>query len=288
MDPDGMIVIGLIIGLFAYSIEYLGKGIQKYSIEGWKANKSVKSKHTGYFILGTIMTSSYVFIQWAALFFAPASLIAPLEGLGLVILILFSYSVLKEEISRVQMAGIVSILIGIILITIFNPNRGKIQFSDFNQDIFFLFSIILVSVEAIGIIISKLNDYKAAGLIIGTTAGTFMALQTITKRITAIPNPLLATIFTFISFAVTTLTFLFTQFAFAKANANIVVPCFTSASIIIAVLLGILSLNEKILLIQIFGLIIIILGVILLTAFAEEDVEKSSRLMKGLENESKP
>ena len=272
MALEGVILFGLIIGIIAYGIEYLGKGIQKYSIEGWKVDKTVKSKHTGYFILGTIMTSSYVFIQWAALFFAPVNIIAPLEGLGLVVLILFSYFVLKEDISKIQIGGIILILTGTIIITLFNPNSGDIRFTDFNPDAFFLITSLIVASELIAILVSKFSGYKGAGLIIGITAGTFMALQTVTKRITAIPDPFLALTFTFISFAVTTLTFIFTQFAFAKAKANIVVPCFTSASIIVAIFLGIFSLSEMAIPIQILGLFIIVVGVILLTAFNREEL----------------
>lgn len=267
MALEGIILLGLIIGIIAYVVEYIGKGIQKYSIEGWKADKTVKSKHTGYFILGTIMTSLYVFIQWAALFYAPVNLIAPLEGLGLVVLILFSYFVLKEDISKFQIIGITMILLGTAFITLFNSNSGDILFTDFNQNIFFIITLVIISGELILILISKLLDYKAAGLIIGITAGTFMALQTVTKRITAIPDSTLAIIFTFISFGVTTLTFLFTQFAFTKAEANIVVPCFTSASIIVAIFIGVLSLNEILIPIQGLGIVIIVIGVIMLTAF---------------------
>ena len=218
------------------------------------------------------MTSIYVFIQWAALIFAPVNLIAPLESLGLVVLILFSYFVLKEGISNLQIVGIILILIGTVLITIFSLNTNDLQYEDFNQITFFIFTITLIVVEIIGILISKYNNYKAAGLIIGISAGTFMALQTVTKRITAIPNPVLALIFTFLSFGTMILTFLFTQFAFAKANANIVVPCFTSASIIIAVLIGVTALSEELILIQIFGIIIIVTGVILLSFFRGSDL----------------
>ncbi|MFX0022065.1 MAG: EamA family transporter [Candidatus Hermodarchaeota archaeon] len=265
------IFIGFIIGIIAYVIEYLGKGIQKFSIEGWKTDKSVKSKHTGYFIIGTILTSTYVFIQWVALIFAPVNLIAPLESLGLIVLIIFSYFILKEEISKKQIVGIILILIGTIFMTLFNLNTGDIQYADFNQFSFLIFTIILVLAEVVAILVSKFNSYKAAGLIIGTSAGTFMALQTVTKRITAIPDPMLALIFTFLSFGVTIMTFLLTQFAFAKANANIVVPCFTSASIIIAILIGVIALSEEIILIQILGIIIIFIGVILLTGFRKNE-----------------
>ncbi|MGV9205958.1 MAG: hypothetical protein ACOC44_18265 [Promethearchaeia archaeon] len=51
-------------------------------------------------------------------FLSPVNLIAPLEGLGLAVLIIFSYFVLKESISKTQIGGIVFILTGIIIITI--------------------------------------------------------------------------------------------------------------------------------------------------------------------------
>jgi drug/metabolite transporter (DMT)-like permease len=271
MALEGSILIGLIIGIFAYVIEYIGKGIQKYSIEGWKVDKSLKSKHTGYFIIGTIMTSLYVFIQWAALIFAPVNLIAALEGIGLVVLIIFSYFVLKEKISNKQIIGIILILIGTVFITFFSANTDDIQYDDFNLTSFNFFSLAIIIVEIAGILASRYNNYKAAGLIIGFTAGTFMALQTVTKRITAIPDPVLTLVFTFLSFGVTLLTFLFTQIAFAKAKANIVIPCFISASIIIAILIGVIALSEEIILIQVFGIVIVVIGVILLTAFRESN-----------------
>ncbi len=217
------------------------------------------------------MTSLYVFIQWAALIFTPVNMIAALEGLGLITLVIFSYFVLKEEISMIQIVGIILILIGTVFITIFSLNSGDIQYEDFHPFSFNVFTITIILVEVVGILVSKYNNYKAAGLIIGITAGTFMALQTVTKRITAISDPVLTLLFTFISFGVTILTFLFTQFAFAKANANIVVPCFTSASIIIAILIGVIALSEEIVIIQILGIITIIVGVILLTASREND-----------------
>lgn len=248
-------------------------------------DKSVKSKHTGYFIFGTILTSTYVFIQWAALIFVTVNLIAPLEGLGLILLVIFSYFVLKEEILKIQIYGIILILIGTVFITAFNFNTVNIQYADFNQASFLTFTITVVIVELLAILVSIFNHYKLAGLILGITAGTFMALQTVTKRITAIPDPMLALIFTFISFGVTALTFLFTQFAFVKAKANIVVPCFTSASIIIAILIGVMALSEEIILIQIFGIVMMIIGVVLLTAFSKkEKIEEESKSKSELEN----
>jgi len=78
MSSEFMVFIGLIIGILAYVLLYLGKGIQKYAIEGLKIDKSIKFKHSGIWIFGTVLTTTYFFVQWAALFFAPINIIAPL------------------------------------------------------------------------------------------------------------------------------------------------------------------------------------------------------------------
>ena len=102
MTFDIRICVGFIIGLLAYTMLFLGKGIQKYAIEGYKGDKvKVKSKNTGWWIFGTALTTLNMFLHWIALLFAPINIIAPLEGLGLVVLIIFSYFVLKEKISKI-------------------------------------------------------------------------------------------------------------------------------------------------------------------------------------------
>ena len=126
-------------------------------------------------------------------------------------------------------------------------------------------------IEGIAFIGCLLTGYKAAGLVIGTIAGTFMALQTVTKRITALPDPNLTLWFSILVIVFSVITLGITQFAFVKAKANEVLPCFTSASIVIATVAGIFALNEKIHLIQILGIIAVLVGIIFLTAFKEEE-----------------
>jgi len=272
MSLDIKIVIGFSIGFIAYTLLYLGKGIQKYAIERFKdqGKVKVKNKNTGIWIFGTILTSVYMFIQWAALFFAPINIIAPIEALGLIVLAFFSYFILKEEISKLQIIGIALIILGTVLITSFNINASEIEFNDFRIDLFLIYSLTIMIIELIAILISKLNELEILGLILGITAGTFMAFQTVTKRITVIPNATLSLIFTFITFLLAILTLLMTQYAFKEAKANIVVPCSTSVSIILAVLISSISLNEIIVVFQIVGVIVIVLGIIILTAFTSE------------------
>jgi len=209
-----------------------------------------------------------MFIQWAALFFAPINIVAPLEGVGLIILLFFSYYILKEQITPIEISGVFFIIVGTVLVTMFNMNVESLNMSNFNLLFFLCFSIIILVIESILIFISKLNDYKLVGIIIAFTAGTTNALQTVSKRITTIPEmTLYFTLATFI-FALSTL--LITQYAFTKAKANQVVPCFTSTSIILASLMSILALNGSISWIQVIGIILIVIGIILISAFQKE------------------
>ena len=274
------IIIGLILGVIAYISQYLGKAIQKFAIEGYKHRGRYvgKVKNTGIWIFGTLLTAIYMFIQWIALLFAPINLIAPIEGLGLIILFIFSYYVLKESISKNQIFGVVLIISGTILITLFNENPSEIPFNSLNIELLLFFSIIVIAIELVIFIFSKYFKLKAIGYILGLIAGTFMALQTASKRITAIPNSDLSMIFVVITFIMAISTLIFTQYAFTKANANIVVPCSTSSSIIIAILTGVIALSEQIVIHQIAGVVLLIGGIIILTGFSLESEYKRIKM----------
>lgn len=262
------IIIGLLIGLCSYTSLYLGKGIQKLAIEGIKEKRSFKSKYSGIWIVGTILTALPVFIQWTALIYAPVHVIAPLEGIGLIILLLFSYYVLNEKITAIEIACISLIIGGTVIIAFFSKYADKIAHEDFSLGLYAWMTVGVLVVESAAILISRKFCYRFGGILIGFTAGTFMAFQTVSKRISIIPEVrFLAVVLTFI-FAIMTLVF--TQFGFAKAKANRVVPSFTSASILIATILSVYVLNEKIVLLQMCGIVVLIVGIVGLSVFKQE------------------
>jgi uncharacterized membrane protein len=83
------LLLGLLLGILAYSFLYLAEGIEKYAIEGIKEVKTLKSKNSFIWIIGVLFNAIYMFVQWEALKHAPISLIAPLNGFGLVVLLIF-------------------------------------------------------------------------------------------------------------------------------------------------------------------------------------------------------
>lgn len=282
---------GILIGIVAYVLLYVGKGIQKYSIEGFKTDKDQKSKNSGIWIFGTILTALFMFVQWIPLtiFDIPANLITPLEGIGLITLLIFSYKVLKEPISKIELLGAFFVIVGTVIINLYASEPDPITLGDFNSDTFWISMAIIIGIEFVLILISKMNDYKLAGVVIGFTAGTFMAYQTLAKRVTDINE--LDIVFTFVVFAMAILTLAVTQIAFTKAKASQVVPSFTSASIILTAILGFLTISETIQAMQIVGIFIIVAGVIVLTAFQkpapedaaiQPDVKKEDETSKNM------
>ncbi|MBD3197289.1 MAG: hypothetical protein GF317_19700 [Candidatus Lokiarchaeota archaeon] len=276
MSSTESIVFGIVIGVLAYSIQNIGKGIQKYAIEGLKKDKKIKSKSSGIWILGTILTSLYLFIQWLALLFAPINAIAPLESVGLIVFILFSYFVLKEGISKLEIVGIIFILIGIVLVTFFNINPSTLNSVDINLVNLIIFIIPLLIAEIIGILLSRSKGYRGAGFILGITGGTLMALQTVSKRITAVPDVNLTILFSILTMVFAIGSLLSTQLAFAKSKANRVVPFFIPTSILLAIVTGYFALSEVINLFQIGGILLVLIGVGLLSGFRDESERESS------------
>jgi uncharacterized membrane protein len=265
--------LGLMIGLISYLALYIGKGVQKLAIEGIKS-ESIRSRHTGIWIAGTILTALPVFIQWAALAFAPMNLIAPLEGFGLLGLLCFSLLVLKEKITKRSVVGSVHIIVGTALVALFSSGPPPIGAGDLSTFLLLIIITPLLTAETAAILISKRHGYRFAGPIIGFTAGTCMALQTFFKRVSMIPDVrIIAAVCVFIF---TPLTLVVTQFGFVKAKANEVVPLFTSGSIIIASILGVFTLNERMLPAQIAGIGLIIAGILLLTTSENAQVVMSS------------
>ena len=263
-DFNYVLFFGVLIGIVAYIMLYIGKGIQKYAIEGFKVDKTIKSKHSGVWIGGTILTALFVFVQWIplSLLHTPMNMIAPLEGIGLITLLIFSFFVLKEKISIIEAIAVILIITGTILINVVAVTPEELQRESAN---FVIFGIILgVMIGVFGLLyllVFKRSD-TISGIVLGLAAGSFMAFQTLAKRITDIDG--LVAIFTFVMFLFAILTLALTQFALSKTRANIVIPCFTSTSIILTTILGVYVIDEAILPIQIAGIIVIVVGIILM------------------------
>lgn len=306
MSPAANVPLGMLIGVIAYILLDVGKGVQKYAIEGFKGTGGARGgnagasgaetpteqgggpssgaaedasgarpkgargdvgKNSGIWIAGTILTTSFMFVSLAALQFAPINLVAPLEGIGLIALLIFSYYVLQEPITRVEVGGVVMVIAGTVLVAVFNPATGEVTLADFDLPTFVWLVVGVTGGELLLYALAKAKDSTYSGVVMAFVAGTMMAFQTVAKRVTAIPE--LGLVFTFVMFGLATATMLLTQVAFTEAKANQVVPCFTSVSIVLALGTGMLVLGEETTGGQVAGVACVLAGILCLTALAK-------------------
>jgi uncharacterized membrane protein len=257
------LLLGIVIGIASYCCLYIGKGIQKLAINRMQAKKSIKKTESGIWIFGTVLTVVPMFVQWIALLFAPVNVIAPLEGVGLVVLVVFSYFALKEDISKQEISGIFCIIAGIFLTSFFAGPAKAATMAGFKPMYFIWIASCLIIIELILILMSKKTGYKFAGVVFGFTAGTMMAFQSISKRISTISEALLPGIILTCIFAI--LTLLITQIGFTRAKASQVVSSFTSASILVASVASIFILSESMNGLQFLGIAAVVMGVLFIT-----------------------
>ena len=261
------LVLGIGIGILAYVMQYSGKGFQKYAIEGIKDQKSVKNKNSGIWILGTILTATSVLVQWIplAIFHLPVNLIAPLEGLGLITLLLFSYFVLKEPLGKSKLIGVGFIIIGTVVINLKSQAPVELLLSQLHLTEFWIFLASITVIGTVGFLIFRKKSILITAVIFGFLAGSANAFTTLSKRITDIDE--MAAIFSVATMVFSMILFIITQIALAKGNANVVIPVFTSASIILTSVMGIAVIEEGVSFLQIVGIGIILVGIIFLFAF---------------------
>lgn len=259
---EGLVALGVAFGLVSYTSLYLGKGVQKRAVDGLKVDRRVKSRHSALWLAGTAMTALPTFLQWAALLFAPVNLIAPLEGVGLIALFVFSTTVLHEEARPRDLAGAALIVVGVVGIAVFSSGAEPPSFARLRMDLFVLVLAATVAAPGVGILLARRRSDRVTGVLWGLLSGVLMAFQTATKRLSVLPEMTLGAVF--LTFLFTTLTLVTTQVGFLKAGAARVVPAFTAASVPLAALLGVVVLAERLVAVQVAGIGAVVAGMLLI------------------------
>ncbi|HHG8775260.1 TPA: multidrug/spermidine efflux SMR transporter subunit MdtJ [Raoultella planticola] len=77
---------------------------------------SVSGGHTGFILMLVMIALSYIFLAFAVKKIALGVAYALWEGIGILLITLFSVLLFDETLSLVKMAGLVTLVIGIVLI----------------------------------------------------------------------------------------------------------------------------------------------------------------------------
>ena len=133
LSPTTILILAIFMQLFATSLNYIGMTIQKKAANslpaiGSEAGLLASVKNFGGskgWLFGYAINLISAFLSTAALSLAAISLIQPLYGFGLIVLVIFSRFYLKEEITRIDVFGVCLGILGVIVIGILaKPQDG--------------------------------------------------------------------------------------------------------------------------------------------------------------------
>ena len=253
----------LLLGIISTIQTHLAKALERQGIEVFEQIKA-KLQRSGQPVEGGlkkpviytigVALNNTLFI-WATLAqpYGPPALFSSMFGVGLVFLMVYDAAVLKERITRREMAGAAAIVLGTLAIGYENIARADTM-DRFTMDLDALFlalGIWLVLSLAFVVTASRSSDLRMIALAFGLLAGGFGSLDPFFKGVGQnyggpsgfLPSNAIGTVIFSASFVIGFLAFVVTQIGFAKkVRASLLVPAYNAAFIGLPVLWQVLLL----------------------------------------------
>lgn len=210
-----------------------------------------------------------------ALGLGDASVIAALNGVGLIVVAVLSWIVLGERLSKAGFSGMALVIIGVALIGLFAAPPGPAPDPD-DATLVMFFGVVVFTCVAAGIV-SKARPHLG-GPFLGAAAGALGGAAILLQKIFVGPlmeQPLAPTAFVMalvMSFffwawsGAATASFVVLQVAFRFGEATKVTPAMVSAMILVPQAGGVALFAEELALGQLLGTALVLVGVVLLTA----------------------
>ncbi len=290
-----IIVLGLLFGIVNTMVLHLAKAMERHGIEIFSRKKSFKEKGKKplIYIIGFTLNNTVVIWQIIGTTFASATVFSSVFGLGLILLMLYSHYILREEIKAPELIGAILIVFGTTMVGflyILEPSEtGTINYLNF-----FILLIIISIIFSILISFSWKTKIGIA-FIFGAVAGTLGGMDNVFKRMGLSSSnfieafvgvfrlELLSIIF-IISFFLGLLALTLTQIGFAKgAEASRLVPMYNSLYIVAPAIFELIIIEGATISIGIIlSIIIIIIGVFLMNIFKKTEKKLNTEEMKEI------
>jgi drug/metabolite transporter (DMT)-like permease len=263
-------ILAIIFGMLAYSFLNIGMALQKKgasllpNIEDVPLFQSLKSFITNKFwLIGFLFTAIQFCFYLAALNLGSLSIVAPMLGVGIVVLTIFSNFYLKEPICKMEYTGIAAIIVGVIVLGATNPLNQESFSLEFIIDSLskvgsIIFLIVIFVITLCACIYSAFRHFHLADVIYGAAGGLSAGFSAIfTKSVMSgidfsnVGESLNEAIghwywWVFLMLMLTANVFstALPQVAFQKGKAIIVTPIFNVMALIMPIFAGIIIFNE--------------------------------------------
>lgn len=269
---DVKFVVALALGCLASMSMNLGKGIQKMKVVVWKTWPRVLAPENRKDFLIWCVGMSLTAV--AGILFTEAlnktdksSIIASLNGIGLIALAIFSFFVLKERVGIREWGAILLIVCGTALVQYFNVPSSEKQ--TFNLTALLVCLGVSVAVFAILALATRLLG-RGRAFIFALIAGTFLALMVIFFDIAGTVGGegfvgKFLTVYFLVGFFCGNGAFVFTNLAFFHGSATMIVPTVNSFMILMPIIYEYFVFGATMKPVQYAGVGVIVAGVVILT-----------------------
>ena len=299
------IFLAILFGIIANSFLYIGLVLEK---KGASELPNIENTGTVQNILnfvknprwlwGFIMTNIQMLFYWLALAFGPISLVSPMLGVGLIVLIIFSRYYLGEKINKPMYFGILVIIIGIAMLgATSKPDNTTYTYSQLLtilvQPNAIIINVILILGSILPVIICTAIKYCYADILCGIGSGFANAFGAVySKFMVAGINLGQWEFYVFLILLIigNTASMVIQQLGFQKGQAVGLVPMYTVLSLILPALVGVWLFDEwlgnssVIVSLNVIAMIAVSVGTVLLAFFnAKQESEKKQILVKSLE-----
>ncbi|MEX2680512.1 MAG: hypothetical protein Q6373_002860 [Candidatus Sigynarchaeota archaeon] len=295
---DEKVVWGIVFGLAMAGTLNLGKALQKQGIQLFQKEKmagNARAKKGVIWLVGISFSAVQPVFQIVAqtILGAPATVYSAMMGLGIVVVIVYAYKVLKEPIGMYELAGAVMIVGGTFLFgiaSIFWERPTTRTMTWYN----FVMSMITIGAIFAAIILYTARTKRLWGLIWGIVAGSCGGLDNVFKSMSKDVGTTIdlgafsgfANVFFYISFAASMAALLLTNVGYTRGKAVTVVPAYTVFYVLLPLVLEALFYGVSPTAFQVTGISIAIVGVVLSTAFRKEKVVETSKIEEPLRKET--
>jgi len=264
-----ILVLAISLQLIAASVNFIGMTIQKKAATEMPliANEvglfaSIKNMLTNKaWIFGFLLNSSSTIFAAGAFALASITVLQPLYGFGLIVLVIFIHFYLKEKINRLDILGVSLGIVGIIIIGVTAKALEQISYQSlitlFTSRNGIIFFSIFLSIALLSYIISEKTTKTVSLVFLVISSAIWTATQNLfTKAVaTAIRDVgfieaffgegwLFCWSFVFLYFFVSIIGIILLNIAYQKGSGVIILPIWAAIQVIIPVLSGIIIFQE--------------------------------------------
>ena len=248
--------LGMLFGLLNTTALHVAKGMQQHGIQTLKWRSTPREERSGkravIYLIGVVLNNtSPIWLILANRFAAPAYATG-MFGVGLVLLLLYSHFVLREEVAPINYAGAGLIVAGTVLFALHASRNAELDLSAMSPVTVTVFTIaFFLSTGVVALLSLRRRTALGLSAAFGLFAGGIGSLDPVLKAVgqhaggaaTFFPSVAWGWVPFVFSFGLGVLAFISVQFAFHHgAIARSMVPVQTSTYVLVPVLVQLLAL----------------------------------------------